>query len=257
MLQWVDHHLHLNMLELPSDQVVQQAVALGVVKMISIGTCPEDLPLVLGFVEQHSPYVFGSLGIHPHDANLYSDTVDVYIRENLQHPRIVSVGEMGLDYYYDKCDRGLQREVFRRQLQVAEELQLPVQVHTRDAEQDTIDILESFGGRVSGVIHCFTGSTDLATAVLGLGLHLSVSGVVTFKKAEELRETLSLVPLERILLETDAPFLAPTPHRGKKNLPEYVVNTAAFMANLRGVSLEKLSEITGANSQRVFPKMYH
>ena len=195
------------------------------------------------------------MGVHPHEAKEYSEETDKFLRENCDHPKIVAIGEIGLDYYYDNSPRDIQKEAFKKQLQIAIDKDMPVQIHTRDAEEDTIKILQSFKGKVRGIIHCFTGSQNLADECLKLGLNISISGVVTFKKAQELQETVKGLPLDRIHVETDSPFLAPTPHRGKKNEPSFVIHTAEKVAELKGIDLETLSKVTRENTYSVFNKM--
>ncbi|MEO0334937.1 MAG: TatD family hydrolase, partial [Pseudomonadota bacterium] len=168
---------------------------------------------------------------------------------------IVAVGELGLDFYYDNADRDVQRAVFRKQLQVAKDLQMPVEIHTRDAEEDTIKILKEFEGEVTGLIHCFSGTQWLADEALKLGFNISISGIVTFKKADELRAVVETLPIDRIHVETDSPYLAPVPKRGKQNLPEYVVHTAKFVSDLKGVSLAELEQQTRSNALKLFPKL--
>ncbi len=255
MPAWIDVHCHLNFLDIPPDQAVQQALDLGVERMITIGTCSKDHSEVLQLVQQFPDSVFGTLGVHPHDASDYSEDVEQWLRENLIHSRIVAVGEIGLDYYYDNSPRDVQREAFRKQLQVSVDLGMPVEIHTRDAEEDTVEILNEFGGKVKGLVHCFTGTQWLADEALKLGLNISISGVVTFKKADALRAVVQSLPLERIHVETDAPFLAPVPRRGSKNLPEYVIHTAQFVADLKNISLLELSSVTKSNALRTFPKL--
>lgn len=168
---------------------------------------------------------------------------------------MIAVGEIGLDYYYNLSEVAAQKEAFRRQLEIAVEHKMPVQIHTREAEQDTVEILNDFRGKVTGLIHCFTSSQWLAERCLDLGYNISFSGVVTFKNAESLRETCKLVPLNRMHVETDSPFLSPVPVRGQKNTPAHVVHTAELVAKLKGVSLEQLSQITNENARQLFPKI--
>lgn len=255
MRSWIDVHTHLNMLETPAEQAVQQAVDQGVSRMISIGTHPNDLNLVLGFVDQFQPYVFGSLGIHPHEAEHYSDEIEAILVQGFQHPRIVAAGEMGLDFYYDNAPREAQAQVFRRQLTLAGAAGLPVEIHTRDAEVETIEILKEFQGRVQGLLHCFSGSQWLADQALALGFDISISGIVTFKNADSLRAVVRSVPMDRLHIETDSPFLAPVPYRGKKNVPAFVTATAQVVADLKGVTLDELSKATRNNAQRLFSKL--
>jgi TatD DNase family protein len=168
---------------------------------------------------------------------------------------VVAIGEIGLDYYYNQSPKEEQIDAFRAQLGIAERTGLPVEIHTRDAEEDTIRVLNEFKGRVKGIIHCFTGTRWLAEQALDLGFNISISGVVTFKNADDLRATVKMLPLDRIHVETDAPFLAPIPMRGRKNTPAYVVHTAKFVAELKGVTLEELCEQTRKNALAMFPKI--
>ena len=174
-----------------------------------------------------------------------------------QHPKVIGWGEIGLDYYYDHSPRDVQQSVFRRQLELALQIKMPVIIHTRDAEDDTIQLLretwfENGGGEVGGIIHCFTGTQKLADAALELGFMISFSGVVTFKKADELRAIATSVPLDKLLVETDCPYLAPVPYRGKRNEPAYVRETATFLAALRNVSFEEIARLTSENFKRLF-----
>jgi len=255
MNSWIDVHAHLNYLEDAPADVLARAKTNGVEKIITIGTCQKDHNTVLDLVNTCGPNVYGTLGVHPHEAKEYNNEIDKFLRTNCDHPKIVAIGEIGLDYYYDNSPRDIQHEAFKRQLQIAVDKDLPVQIHTRDAEEDTVKILQSFGGKVRGIIHCFTGSQYLADECLKLGLNISISGVVTFKKALELQETVKGLPLNRIHVETDSPFLAPIPHRGKKNEPSFVIHTAEKVAELKGISLDELSKATKENTFSVFNKM--
>lgn len=256
-MRWTDVHTHLDKLEVTPDVALQNAAAVGVERCITIGTCPEDLPVVLELAKKFSPKVFCTLGIHPHDAETYTDEIEAFIRENGQNPRVVALGEMGLDYYYTKEEelKAVQRQVFKRQIELALELGLPVEIHTRDAEEDTKKILEPYRGRLTGLLHCFTGSKDMADWAVDFGLHFSISGVVTFKNADDLRATVASIPLKHIHVETDAPFLAPVPHRGKKNEPSFMLNTAQKIADLHQVSLEQLCQQVELNAKFLFPKL--
>ncbi len=255
IIKWIDVHAHLNYLEDTPAEVLSRAEAKGVDHVITIGTCKKDHETVLKLVDECGPKVFGTLGVHPHEAEEYTDETDSFLRTNCDHPKIVAIGEIGLDYYYDNAPREIQKNVFKRQLQIAIDKDLPVQIHTRDAEQDTVDILKSFDGKVRGIIHCFTGSQFLADECLKLGLNISISGVVTFKKATELQETVKTLPLDRIHVETDSPFLAPVPNRGKKNEPSFVVHTAEKVSELKGIDLKTLSEHTRRNTFKLFNKI--
>jgi TatD DNase family protein len=254
-MSWIDVHTHLNMLEMPPEEALQLAREQKVENVITIGTCPTDLPVVLELAKKFSPRVACTLGIHPHEAELYSAEIGKWIRENAVSPEVVAIGETGLDYYYNNAPHETQIHAFKEQLKIAEDLGLPVEIHTRDAEPDTMQILREFKGRVKGLLHCFTGTWEMAEAGLDCGWNISISGVVTFKNAEALREVIRKVPLDRLHVETDAPFLAPIPHRGKKNQPAWVVHTAATVAGLKGVTLAELEAATGANARKLFPKL--
>lgn len=252
---WIDVHTHLNMLEVSPEQALADCKAAGVDGVITIGTEPKDHPLVLELAKKYYPQVYCTLGVHPHEAELFTPEVDKFIVANADSREVVAIGEIGLDYYYDNAPREIQKGAFRRQLEIAIEKSLPVEIHTRDAEQDTADILAEYGGNVTGILHCFTGTQWLADQALKLGLDISISGVATFKKADELREVVRHVPIERLHVETDAPFLAPMPHRGKKNVPAYVVHTAEVVAQIKGVTIDELMAHTRKNAQRTFPKL--
>jgi len=256
MIEWIDVHCHLDHLDGGAEVALQMASVAGVKNVITIGTEPEDLPLVIQLAEKYAPSVFCTIGIHPHEGVKYSESIAQFLREKAQHPRVVAIGEIGLDYYYNQSPRDEQILAFREQLKIAEEVGLPVEIHTRDAEEDTISILKEFKGRVRGLIHCFTGTPWLAEQALDLGFHISISGVVTFKNAESLRNTVqNIIPLDRLHVETDAPFLAPVPHRGKTNTSAYVVHTAQVVADLKNVSLQTLSEQTKKNALALFTKL--
>lgn len=255
MSQWIDVHAHLDKLEEGPEAALELARQNQVSRIITIGTDPNDLPVVISLAEKYAPVVFCTLGIHPHEAELWDHRVGDFIRAQANHPRVVGLGEMGLDYYYNNSTPQTQKRAFMEQLELAVELKLPVEIHTRDAEADTVELLRPFKGRVTGLIHCFTGTAWLAQQCLDLGYDISLSGVVTFKNAEALRRVAEMVPLERLHVETDAPFLAPVPQRGKKNTPAYMIHTATFLAQLKGVSLETLSSQVWNNSKRLFAKL--
>ena len=240
---FVDSHCHLNYKGLVEDQqaVLARARAAGVTQMLNISTRASEWDAVIGVAERESD-VMASVGIHPHEADV--------------HPKVIGIGESGLDYYYDHSDRGRQRESFRSHVAAARETQLPLIVHTRDAEEDTYEILADEMGRGAypALIHCFTASRDFADKVLALGLYISISGIVTFRNARDLQEAAKAVPLDRLLIETDSPFLAPVPHRGKPCEPAFVADTARFLAELRGEPLAALAEATTANFYRLFTK---
>lgn len=254
-MEWIDIHAHLNMLEEGVESSIAAAKAAGVKKIITIGTGPDDHPLVLEIARRYYPDVYCTLGVHPHDGQVYTEAVGQFIEAHVSEPSVVAVGEIGLDYYYDQSPRPQQLEAFRAQLDIAKRTKMPVEIHTRDAEEDTVEILKEYQGSVAGVIHCFTGTEWLARQALDLGFNISISGVVTFKNADSLRSTVKMLPLDRIHVETDAPFLAPIPMRGKKNTPAYVVHTAKYVAALKGISEEDLCAQTRLNALKIFPKI--
>jgi TatD DNase family protein len=254
---FVDSHCHLNYKGLVEDQpsVLARARAAGVSAMLNISTRADEWDEVIGLAERE-PDVFASVGVHPHDADSHADVETATLAERARHPRVVGIGESGLDFHYDRSDRDRQRASFRAHIAAARETGLPIIVHTRDAEEDTYAILaEEMGkGRFGGVIHCFTASRDFAEKALGLGLYVSMSGIVTFRNASDLQETAKTIPLERLLIETDSPFLAPVPHRGRPCEPAFVADTARFLAALRGESVEALAGATAANFRALFSK---
>jgi TatD DNase family protein len=254
---FVDSHCHLNYKGLVEDQqgVLARARAAGVTRMLNISTRASEWDDVIAVAERESD-VMASVGIHPHEADVHPDVETATLVEKATHPRVIGIGESGLDYYYDHSDRGRQRESFRNHIAAARETQLPLIVHTRDAEEDTYEILsEEMGkGGYPALIHCFTASGEFAEKVLALGLYISISGIVTFKNARDLQAAAKAIPLDRLLIETDSPFLAPVPHRGKPCEPAYVADTARFLAELREEPLETLAEATSANFYRLFSK---
>lgn len=254
---FVDSHCHLNYKGLVEDQpaVLQRARAAGVARMLNISTRASEWDEVIGLAEREAD-VMASVGIHPHEADIHPDVETATLVERAAHPKVIGIGETGLDYYYDRSDRERQRQSFRSHIAAARETGLPLIVHSRDAEDDTYAILaEEMGkGTYPALIHCFTASRDFAAKVLGLGLYISISGIVTFKNACDLQEAAREIPGDRLLIETDSPFLAPVPHRGKPCEPAFVADTARFLAELRGVPVTELAETTTANFHRLFAK---
>ncbi|KQS04850.1 LuxR family transcriptional regulator [Sphingomonas sp. Leaf357] len=252
-----DSHCHLNYKGLAEDQqaVLQRARARGVTAMLNIATRESEWDDVLATAERETE-VWATVGIHPHEADKHAHIDTAKLVARARHPRVVGIGESGLDYYYDHSDRERQQISFRAHIAACRETQLPIVVHTRDAEEDTGAILrEEMGkGAYPGVIHCFTASGAFADIALDLGFYISISGIVTFKNARDLQETAARLPLERLLIETDAPFLAPVPHRGKTGEPAFVADTAKFLADLRGESVERLTEATARNFHTLFAK---
>lgn len=254
---FVDSHCHLNYKGLIEDQpaVLARARAAGVSRMLNISTRSSEWDAVIAVAEREDD-VMASVGIHPHEADAHPDVDTAMLVEKAKHPKVIGIGESGLDYYYDHSDRERQRRSFRAHIAASRETGLPLIVHTRDAEADTYEILadEMGKGRYPALIHCFTASRDFADKVLELGLYISISGIVTFKNARDLQEAARVIPADRLLIETDSPFLAPVPHRGKPCEPAFVADTARFLADLRGESVEHLAEITTANFHALFAK---
>ena len=253
----VDSHCHLDFPEFAPelDAVVARAAVADVRVCVTIGTTLKNFPRVRAIAERFDD-IYCSVGIHPHEAEAEPLADAAPLIELAAHPKVVGIGETGLDYYYAHSPREAQIANFRAHIEAARQTGLPLIVHTRDAEDDTLAILkEEMGkGAFTGVIHCFTGTPRLAEAALELGFFISVSGIATFKKADELRATLATVPLDRLLVETDAPYLAPLPYRGKRNEPSFVVNTARTLAELKGVSDEEIARRTTDNFFALFTR---
>ncbi len=254
---FVDSHCHLNYPGLIEDQdaVIARARAAGVSTMLNISTRLSEWDAVVATAERQAN-VWASIGIHPHEADGHAEVDTARLVERAAHPRVIAIGESGLDYHYDKSDRARQRTSFRAHIAAARETGLPLIVHTRDAEEDTAAIMrEEMGqGAYPAVIHCFTASADFARIALELGCFISISGIVTFKNARDLQAIAATIPADRLLIETDAPFLAPVPHRGKTGEPAFVADTARMLAGLRGEEVEQLADVTRDNFHRLFTK---
>ena len=253
----IDSHCHLNyegLVERQAD-VLDAARGRGVGGFLNISTRQREWRDIIAVAERE-PDVWASVGVHPHEADAHPDLGAAALVEAADHPRVIAIGECGLDYFYDKSDRAAQRERFQAHIEAARETGLPLVIHTRDAEDDTSEILTAAvrEGGVAGVLHCFTGSAELARKGLDLGFYVSLSGIVTFKNATDLQETAKWLPADQMLVETDAPFLAPVPHRGQKCEPAFVADTAAFVARLRGEEVEQLAAKTTENFFRLFAK---
>lgn len=256
----VDSHCHLDFPEFAPelDAVVARAREAGVELCVSIGTTLEKYEQVRAVAERFDN-VYCSVGIHPHEADKEVLVDAVPLIERARYTKVVGIGETGLDYYYEHSAREAQKQNFRHHITAARELNLPLIVHSRDAEDDTIAILEDEMGKghFTGLIHCFTGTQKLADAALRLGFSISVSGIATFKNSSDLRDVLKTVPLNRLLVETDAPYLAPIPHRGKRNEPAFVAHTAKMLAEVKGVGEIDLAQATTDNFLRLFTRVPH
>ena len=256
-MKLIDSHCHLNYEGLAERQaeVLQSARNRGVEGFLNISTRQREWSDVISVAERNED-VWATVGVHPHEADAHLDLGAKALTDAASHSRVIAIGECGLDYYYDKSDRQAQRERFQAHIEAARQTGLPLVVHTREAEADTAEMLEAAvrEGGVTGVLHCFTGSADLARKGLDLGFYVSLSGIVTFKNAADLQETAKWLPADQMLVETDSPFLAPVPHRGQKCEPAFVADTAAFVAELRGVDPEELGETTTANFFKLFKK---
>ncbi len=257
----IDSHAHLDTpaFDEDRDEVIARAQAAGVELFLEIAgsdVAKGSLEVGIALAEKHD-FIYAAIGLHPHEASLYDEALEQKFLTLAQHPKVIGWGEIGLDYYYDHSPREIQQQVFRRQLELALQVDLPVIIHTRDAEDDTIEILRDayFQHDVKkrgGIIHCFTGTQTLADAALVMDFTISFSGVITFKNADALRAVAASVPKDRLLIETDCPYLAPVPYRGKRNEPAFVKETAMQLAALQNVSFEEIAAMTTANFKKIF-----
>ena len=252
MTSFIDTHCHLDKLDSTPEEAIIEAKQAGVQRMVTVSVDEPSLDFVSSMVQQF-PEVYGSVGLHPHDAAELTEDLEQKIRKlALEEKKLIAIGETGLDYHYMYSSAEVQQQVFSKQLQLAVELNLPVIMHSREAETDTLNILQEIPVASLGVAHSFTSSFEMAKTLIEMGWYIGINGIVTFKNAEDLREVVRWLPLDRLLLETDSPFLAPIPFRGKPNKPAHIPAIATFIAELRGISLEQLSEQTSANAQRLF-----
>jgi TatD DNase family protein len=251
---FIDSHAHIDGDDFDTDrkEVIERAHAIGVSTILNVGTGDPHSGALERAVELGKAHesIYTAIGTHPHDARHYDDAAEAKIKNLINNEHVIAWGEIGLDFHYDNSPRDVQLDVFKRQLLAARECDLPVVIHTREAEAETFDILQSTECR--GVFHCFSGSMELAQKAIELGFMISFSGIVTFKKADELREVAKQVPLDRLLIETDCPYLTPIPYRGKRNEPAYVVEVARCLAGLHGVEMEEMGRITSENFNRFF-----
>ena len=250
----IDTHVHLNADQYEEDlqQVIDRALKAGIDRMIVIGFDEKTIKRTMELIEQYD-FVYGVIGWHPVDAIDFTDDYYDWIKELAAHDKIVAIGEMGLDYHWDKSPKDVQKEVFRRQITLAKELKKPIVIHNREATQDVVDILkEENAAEVGGVMHSFSGSTEICDEILKMNFIISLGGPVTFKNAKQPKEVAQHVPLDKLIVETDAPYLTPHPYRGKRNEPAYVKLVAEQIAELRGISYETLAKATTQNAERLF-----
>lgn len=263
-MTFIDSHCHIDgeQFDEDRDDVVQRAKDAGVAAMLNIGTGDphsDDFRRAVAVAERYEN-VYASIGVHPHDARRYDDAAEEHLIELSKSEKVIAWGEIGLDYYYDHSPRDVQRDVFRRQIRTARSLALPVIIHSRDANDETVEILTEEFGRINadrsvrapGIMHCFGGTAEMAASLMKLGFLISFAGNVTFKKADNLRDAARVVPLDRLLIETDCPFLTPVPFRGKRNEPGFVVHTAKFLADFYGVDVGALADQTTSNFTNLF-----
>ena len=256
---FIDSHAHIDGTEFDADrqEVIERARAAGVSAILNVGTGDPHSGALERAVElaENNLDIYAAVGTHPHDARLFDERAEERIwKLATGSQKVIAWGEIGLDFHYDNSPREVQIDVFQWQLRLARELSLPVIIHTREAESETADILNSHwaDSKLPGIMHCFSGSARLAEQAIESGLSISFSGIVTFKKAEELRAVAQQVPLDRLLIETDCPYLAPIPYRGKRNEPAHVVEVARCLAGLRGLEIEEVARITSDNFKGIF-----
>lgn len=249
-----DTHVHLNATQFleDRDQVIQRAFDTGVNHMVVVGFDRETIPLAIEIAEQHET-IYAAVGWHPVDAIDMTNEDLAWIEELSQHPKVVAVGEMGLDYHWDKSPKDIQKEVFRKQIQLAKKVNMPIIIHNREATEDIIEILKEENAKeVGGIMHCYNDSVDYVQTCLDMNFYISLGGPVTFKNAPMPKEVASVVPIDRLLIETDAPYLAPHPNRGKRNEPAFVKLVAEKIAEIRQISYEEICEKTTKNAFQVF-----
>ncbi len=248
----IDTHTHIDMIEShTADEIIQLAAENNVKKMIIPGVTPDSDNVIFPLIEKYEN-CFGMLGVHPSEAKLYNEEAEEHIEKMLQHDKITAIGEIGLDYYWDKTFNDIQQEVFIKQIKLANKHNLPICVHDREAHKDTFDILKEYNKGSDVVLHCYSGSVEFAKECIKEGWYLGLGGVVTFKNAVKMKETAKEIPLEKIVLETDAPYLTPVPFRGKENQPAYVKYVAEEISYIKGIPLDEVAEITSQNAERIY-----
>ncbi len=248
----IDTHSHINMIETFSlEDVIANAKENGVNKIIVPSAYPKDFDEVIKLIDKHDN-VYGMLGVHPTEAKSWNDSLIDKIKKLSDNKKIVAIGEIGLDYYWDKSFNDLQKEIFIKQIKLANELELPIDIHDRDAHKDTFDILEEYNKNSQVIMHCFSGSVEFAKECIKKGFYLGIGGVVTFKNAIKMKEVVKEISLDKIILETDAPYLTPVPFRGKENQPAYVKYVAEEIAKIKNISFEEVNNITNQNAEKIF-----
>jgi TatD DNase family protein len=252
-LMLIDSHAHLEMREFDSDrgEVVRRAKEAGIDAIVTVGTNLRDCLKALAIAAQYE-FVYAALGVHPHDVKGIDEKTYSALRKLVGQPKVVAYGEIGLDFFRNRSPRDVQIRCFGEQLELADEFDLPVIIHDRDAHAETLNMLRTWKGKKRGIVHCFSGDAAMAKKCLDLGFHISIPGPVTYPKSEKLLEVVRQVPLERMLVETDAPYLTPQPHRGKRNEPAYVVHTAKRIADIKGITLAEVGAATSQNARVVF-----
>ena len=260
-MNFIDSHCHLDYKDFKDDnidEVLQRAADVDIKAFLNICTTIDEADQIVATAQKY-PQVFASVGVHPHDAEaalekFSKETLTQWLVEKSQPPKVVALGETGLDFFYDNSPRDQQKKALRAHIEAAKITKLPLIIHTRAANEETIEILQEAAGEITGVIHCFSETQWLAEEALKLGFYISIPGIITFKKSQDLRDIVMALPLDRLLLETDAPFLAPVPHRGKRNEPAYMIETAKILADLKGVTLDEIGTHTTQNFQKLFTK---
>lgn len=253
-MMFFDTHAHLNAEQYNDDlrEVIDRALAEGVSRMVVVGFDRPTIEKAMELVEEYD-FIYASIGWHPVDAIDMTDEDLQWIEELSSHPKVVALGEMGLDYYWDKSPKEIQKEVFRKQIQLAKKVKLPIVIHNRDATADIVEILKEEGAeQVGGIMHCFSGSPETAQECVKMNFYISLGGPVTFKNAKKPKEVAEVIPLEKLLIETDCPYLAPHPFRGKRNEPSYVKLVAEQIAEIKNVPVEEVARITTENAKKIF-----
>ncbi|NUH84843.1 TatD family hydrolase [Bacillus firmus] len=249
-----DTHAHLNAEQYNEDlqEVIDRALSEGISNIVVVGFDRPTIEKAMELTEKYD-FIYASVGWHPVDAIDMTEEDLQWIEELSSHPKVVALGEMGLDYYWDKSPKDIQQEVFRKQIRLAKKVKLPIVIHNRDATADIVEVLKEEGaGEVGGIMHCFSGSPEIAQECVDMNFYISLGGPVTFKNAKKPKEVADVIPLEKLLIETDCPYLTPHPHRGKRNEPSYVKLVAEQIAEIKGLSTEEVAQATTENAKKLF-----